>query len=164
MKATYDHHRQDARDYNEGDQVWLEGTNLKSRRPSQALNERRYGPFKIVEKIGASAYRLDIPDTWKIHDVFNESLLTPYRPPAFRNQVPPGPPPVEIIDDEEEHEVEAVIDSKVVGRGAKRSMMYLVKWKGYPDSENSWEPEANLERAQEEVELFHKARPRKRRV
>ena len=31
MKATYDQHRQNARNYGEGDQVWLEGTNLKSR-------------------------------------------------------------------------------------------------------------------------------------
>ena len=109
MKATYVQHRQNTRNYGEGDQVWFEGTNLKSRRPSQALNERRYGPFTIVEKIGASAHPLDIHDTWKIHDVFNEALLTPYIPPAFGNQEQPGPPPAEIIDDKEEHVVVAVI-------------------------------------------------------
>lgn len=109
MKATYDLHRQDAREYEEGDLVWLEGTNLKSRRPSQALNERRYGPFKVLAKIGASAYKLEIPETWKVHDVFNESLLTPYRAPAFRNQEPPGPPPMELIDDEAEYVVDYII-------------------------------------------------------
>ena len=162
MKATYDQRRQDAREYKEGNQVMLEGTNLKSRRPSQALNERRYGPFTVTEKIGASAYRLDIPDTWKIHDVFNESLLTPYHAPSFANQEQPGPPPAEMIDDEEEHVVEAVINSKIVGRGRKRSMMYLVKWKGYPDSEDSWEPEANLENATEAIEDFFKAHPKRK--
>ena len=164
MKATYDQRRQDAREYKEGDQVWLEGTNLKSRRPSQALNERRYGPFTITEKIGASAYRLDIPDTWKIHDIFNESLLTPYHAPSFANQEQPGPPPAEMVDNEEEHVVEAVINSKIVGRGRKRSMMYLVKWKGYPDSEDSWEPEANLENATEAIEDFFKAHPKRKRI
>ena len=164
MKATYDQHRQNARNYGEGDQVWLEGTNLKSRRPSQALNEHRYGPFTIVEKIGASAYRLDIPDTWKIHDVFNEALLTPYVPPAFANQEQPGPPPAETIDDEEKHVVEAVISSRIDGRGKKRSMRYLVKWKGYPESENSWEPEANLEHVAEAIEDYFKAHPRRKRI
>ena len=163
MKETYDQHRQGAREYKEGDQVWLEGTNLKSLRPSVALNERRYGPFQILEKVGASAYRLAFPDTWSVHDVFNEALLTPYVPPAFANQQLPPPPPPDVIDGEEEHEVEAVINSKVVGSGRKKSMMYLVKWKGYPDSENRWEPAVNLENAEEEVEKYWKAHPRRKR-
>lgn len=165
MKATYDLHRQNARDYSEGQQVWLEGTNLKSRRPSQALNERRYGPFEIIEKIGASAYRLAIPDTWKIHDVFNESLLTPFHAPRFRNQEQPGPPPTEIIDDHVEYVVEAVINSRVTGRVGHQGMWYLVKWLGYPESENTWEPEEHLQpNAAEAIEDWHRAHPTRKRV
>ena len=164
MKQVYDRHRQDARDYAVGDQVWLEGTHLKSLRPSQALNDRRYGPFEILEKIGASAYRLQIPDTWKVHDVFNEALLTPYHPPAFDNQGPPPPVPGDLGDDEEEHVVEAIINSKIAGRGRRRSMMFLVKWKGYPDTETSWEPEANLDNAQEAIDDYYAAHPRKKRI
>ena len=77
---------------------------------------------------------------------------------------PPPPPPPELIDGHLEHEVEAVINSKPVGRGRKRSMMYLVKWKGLPDSEIGWEPVANMENAQEAIEDYHKAHPRKTRV
>ncbi|VDC06874.1 unnamed protein product, partial [Peniophora sp. CBMAI 1063] len=165
MKEVYDRHRQDARNYEVGDQVWLEATNLKSKRPSPALNERRHGPFKILEKIGASAYRLDIPPTWKTHNVFNEALLTPYTPPAFTNQANPPEPPPEMIDGEERYEVEAVINSKIIGRGAHRSMMYLVKWKGYSDRHNSWEPVANLmQDADEAIDDYHKAHPRRMRV
>lgn len=165
MKATYDLHHQDARKYEEGQRVWLEGTNLHSRRPSQALNERRYGPFEIVEKIGTSAYRLAIPDTWKIHDVFNESLLTPFHAPQFRNQQPPGPPPPELVDDHVEYVVEAVINSRVVGRIGNQSMLYLVKWQGYPESENSWEPEDNLyPNAVEAIDDYHRTHPHRKRV
>ena len=43
-------------------------------------------------------------------------------------------------------------------------MRYLVKWKGYPESENSWEPEANLEHATEAIEDYFKAHPRRKRI
>jgi len=112
MAKSYNQKRKPARPYQIGDQVWLEATNLTTYQPSKKLAPRRYGPFSIEKKVGQSAYRLCLPPTWKIHPVFNESLLTPYIPPHFPNQQPPQPPPPEIVDGSEEYEVEEILDSR----------------------------------------------------
>ena len=50
------------------------------------------------------------------------------------------PPPPIIVNDEEEYEVEKILDK----RKHYGKIQYLIKWKGYPLSEASWESENNL--------------------
>jgi hypothetical protein len=45
-------------------------------------------------------------------------------------------PTPELIDGEEEYSVENILDSRRFGR--RRRLQYLVKWEGYPDSDNMW--------------------------
>ena len=52
--------------------------------------------------------------------------------------------------------MEKIIDAQPRGRGHK--MHFLVKWKGYPTSDNSWEPQENLH-ADELIEEFYKRNP-----
>jgi hypothetical protein len=62
-----------------GENVWLEGTNLKlSVNLTSKLSPRRYGPFKVVTIISPVAYQIELPPHWKIHNVFHASLLTHY--------------------------------------------------------------------------------------
>ena len=64
--------------YSSGDQVWLEGKNLCLPFQATKLAPKQYGPFKIAKEISPVTFQLELPLSWKIHDVFHTSLLSPY--------------------------------------------------------------------------------------
>jgi hypothetical protein len=76
-----------------GDSVWLEATNITSNRPSAKLDNKRYGPFEILEAVRDWSYRLKLPGTWAIHNVFHSTLLNRHYTPEFDSQKRPLPPP-----------------------------------------------------------------------
>jgi len=57
-------------------------------------------------------------------------------------------------DEEEHYEVEKILQSHLTPN--KKGIQYLVKWLGYPDSKNSWEPASNLKNSPDLVVMFHK--------
>jgi hypothetical protein len=121
--------------YKEGDLVWLEGKNLRINQPTAKLAPRRHGPFKIIQVMSAVNYRLELPTQWSIHPVFHIDLLTPYRETTMHGPNFTRPAP-ELIDGEEEYSIEKILDSRRFGR--RWRLQYLVKWEGYPDSDNMW--------------------------
>ena len=60
----------------------------------------------------------------------------------------------EILEGEEEYEVERILD-KAKKRGVWK---WLVKWKGYPTEEATWEPKSSLKNAQKALKDFEKLR------
>jgi transposase InsO family protein len=136
--------------FNKGDLVLLSTQNLAVRRPSKKLDHTFVGPFKILEVISSVAYRLELPSTWKIHDIFHVSLLEPYHTSdAYPNRTLPPPPP-ELIDGEDEYEVEKILDK----RRSNGRFEYLVKWVGYPYHQATWEPLEHLKHCENLLEDY----------
>src|ERR1700761_4380008 len=121
--------------YQVGDQVWLEGHHLCTNQPTAKHAPRRHGPFRVVQVMSPVNYCLELPTQWSIHPVFHTDLLTPYRETPTHGRNYQRPPP-ELVAGEEEYEVEKILDQRQFSR--RRKLQYLVKWKGYPDSENQW--------------------------
>ncbi len=121
--------------YQIGDLMWLKGRHLRTNQPMAKLAPRRHGPFKITQVMSAVNYRLELPTQWSIHTVFYTDLLTPYcKTPTHGPNYEHLPP--DLVDGMEEYKVEKILDVWHYGR--RRKLQYLVKWKGYPDSDNQW--------------------------
>jgi hypothetical protein len=154
MKTQYDKQQKDSHDYQKGDKVWVDGNEITTDRPTKKLNDRRYGPFLVEQKIGEAAYLLRLPTTWKgIYPVINEGWLLPYTALTSSLQKQPPPPPVVIVERQEEYEV-ATIHGK---KWSRNRDLYLVEWVRYPNKVDwTWEPQTNLTNAGEMLAAFEK--------
>ena len=121
-----------------GDQVWLDSRNLKTNYHKK-IGPKLEGPFEIEEKPGSLTYQLKLPPTWKIHNVFHAVLLRQYNETETYGNNFSQPPP-ELLEGEEVYEIEDILKHRKRGR----NYQFYVKWKGYPISEATWEPEGSF--------------------
>jgi hypothetical protein len=139
-----------------GSHVWLDARHLKIKLKSQKLNPKRLGPFKVLDRIGDLDYRIELPPTMDLHDVFHADWLTRATINETYGKLP-QPDPIE-IDGDLEFEVEKILDSKH-DRRYSSGILYLVRWKGYGPGGNTWEGIKNLEHAKKAIADFHKKHP-----
>ena len=126
MKKSANLRRRKAPDFATGQKVWLLRRYISTSRPSSKLDVRRLGPFIIIGQVGTSAFRLDLPPSMQIHDVFHVSLLEPHVPKPFPGRV--VAPLLDIhVENIPEFEVQSVLDSKF----RYRKLFYSVDWVGY---------------------------------
>lgn len=131
MKEQFDKHRL-PKEFAPGDRVLVSTENLKFKgHNAKKLLPRFVGPFTVIEKVGSVSYKLALPDTMRVHPVFNVEMLRPYKGSDFT------PPPAVVCEDGTVlWEVERIID--VRGSGASRR--YLVRWQGFGPEHDTWEP------------------------
>jgi hypothetical protein len=96
-----------------GQKVWLDTRNMKTNYHKK-MAPKREGPFEI-EVLGLVTYRLKLPNTWKIHNVFHAVLLKPYVETEVHGENF-SQPILDILDGEEVYNVERILKHRRRGR------------------------------------------------
>jgi hypothetical protein len=120
---------------------------------TKKLLPRYIGPLTIINKITEVAFKFDLPNKLRMHNVFHISLLRPY----IEGKRPRSPPIPEIMKGEFEFTVEKIIQHRFVPDGIKKpALEFLIRWKGYSQINDSWEPNENLTNCEQLVKKFKK--------
>jgi len=69
-----------------GDHVWLYISRDRMQGEGKKLKPIRYGPFKILEKIGENAFLLDLPVYIHIYLVVNADCLSLFEPSLIKDR------------------------------------------------------------------------------
>jgi hypothetical protein len=146
------------------DRVMLSTQNLNTNNRSPKLLPKYIGPFTIIKKMSDVVYQLQLPENFRVHPVFHISKLKKYI--QHDNQFPIRTlinsnnnsrplPDAFTSTGEPQYEVESLLDKRTITRGRNSTIQYLVKWKGYPIHESTWEPEVNLGSARETIQQYN---------
>ena len=114
------------------------------------MTEKQIGPYSIAEVISPNVVRLKLPQSFKVDTPINVSHLQPYKPSTIPGQQITLQSPIE-VEGEPEYLVEEILDSRL----CYNKLEFLVKWKGYTDENNSWEPEDNCTNARSAIAQFY---------
>jgi hypothetical protein len=93
----------------EGDPVYLLQKNIKTKRLSLKLDHTKLSLFKILKVLGPLTYKLELPQSMRIHLIFHISLLEPAPRDVKQNKI-------QLSDETQNdvYEVEKVLDSQVI--------------------------------------------------
>ncbi|MCH80266.1 transposon Tf2-1 polyprotein [Trifolium medium] len=101
------------------------------------LAAKYFGPYPIVEKIGAVAYRLKLPEGSRVHPVFHVSLLKKAVGNYHNDEELP-----ELMEEQSEvFEPETVLATRRVKHLNEDVKQVLIHWKGRTADEATWEDE-----------------------
>ena len=157
-KRHYDNNHKPL-EFTVNDWVWLRLLNRNTHSLLQGtktkLSPRYAGPYQVLERIGQVAYKLRLPASARIHDVFHVGLLKPFHgtPPV---STPPLPP---LQDGRMLQQPVKILKSQL-----RRSVWHvLVHWSGLPKAEATWEPVPSFKDTYSEFQLEDELFPEGRR-
>lgn len=138
MKVQADRNRSE-REFQPGELVYLKvqpyvQTSLASR-SCQKLAFRYFGPYKILERVGKVAYKLELPPSAKIHNVIHVSQLKKHVPPS--HQVTENISVLDFTDASLLVPAE-LLAHQLIRKGGHATQMGLVRWYGFPSSLATW--------------------------
>lgn len=127
-------------EYSVGDQVLLKlqpySQSSIANRPYPKLANKFFGPYKVLEKIGTVAYRLELPTDSQIHSVFHVSQLKP-----FHQDYTPVFSKLPVLTDIQATAAQPsqILERRLVHKGNNAITQILVTWTGLPASLATWE-------------------------
>ncbi|GMI86825.1 hypothetical protein HRI_002351800 [Hibiscus trionum] len=138
MKQQVDRLRTDC-DFQEGDLVYLKLQPYRQhsvqRRISHKLSPKWFGLFKVISKVGAVAYKLQLPDGSRIHHVFHVSQLKKHVGEAVcSNELPLVGPDGSICK-----EPVRILDRRIGKRGGRAVTEVLMEWTNSFPEDSTWE-------------------------
>jgi hypothetical protein len=135
-------------EFQPGDFVYLKVSPIRGTRRFQVrgkLAPRYIGPYKILGRVGAVAYRLELPPEMSdVHNVFHVSQLKQ----CFR--VPEEQVPLEIMDlqPDLQYQERPIKILDVATRQTRRTIVRFcrVQWSNHTEAEATWEREDDLKK------------------
>ena len=143
-------HIEKVRQFNIKDRVLVDRRNLQVKAGNnKSLTREWLGPYKVIKAIGSHAYRLEVPDGTRCHNVGHTTLLKPFRK---RDE------PQDMDNDEAEvWEVEEIVNSRTL----KGVVPYRVRWADCMEFEDTWETIDHLNNSSDKLKEFGQKFPRK---
>lgn len=139
MKSQADQHRTE-RAFQVGDWVFLRLQPYRQQsihlRRNAKLSPKFYGPYKVLERIGEVAYKLELPSSSRVHPVFHVSCLKKRvgEGSLWQSTLPDlGHDGVLVM------EPGAILDRKIVRQVNKAATKILVQWRGLGPDDATWE-------------------------
>ena len=126
----------------EKNKVYLLTKNLTTKRFNKKLNHTKVGSFFIKAVKRSVNYELSLPKNTRIHSIFHINLLKPADFNTFIQKE------FHYENSEEEYTVKKILERK--------GQNYLIKWKNYSHTDNTWESLKNLTDCQRLLKKFHR--------
>jgi len=152
MKKNFNKKGKQVVSFRKGELVKLNGRNIRAKHRCKKLEDKMLGPFEVLSVGSNNRYcKLKLLEHWKLHPVFNIDLLELYKGTDPKKQV------VKIEPDGEDWEMETIVASGPTDDNPKHHV-FLVKWKGYAQEENTWETYENIIEHKKELMAEYYAR------
>jgi hypothetical protein len=112
------------------------------------LKMKKIGSCKIIRKFEANAYEIELPDGVCISPIFNVADMYPYREDEARGEKNQKEVQwVKQLPVAEKPQMEKIIDQRVSNKTRRKTYFeYLVKWKGQPIEDASWERKTKIQK------------------
>ncbi len=120
MMKQVNKHRKEV-DYEIESKVFLNERNIVTARSFKKLDDKMLGPFINLDLVGSS-YKLKLPESMHVHDVFHSDLLRSAVDdplPGQKNE----PSGSIVVNDEDEWKIDDILDS----RRYRRRLQYRIK-------------------------------------